>query len=463
MDPPIIFSQAFYSDGENPKYSFILVNFRFFSCLIIQVSHLAALASSVGYMDSLGLIDTIVVWGAGNWIHVLELLVFNQEQQGWRVSIGFRDIGIALWCNGEKGISRQSTNSDNDVLLRAFGNRLLRTQAKGRTLWSLNKFGYLQWLDCALSFLSLGMKTCPDAADLHCLEFITLKSTCQNCSSPVNFCTKCYRIDPTVKIPSSLDQHASRCQFCLEGFSNNPSNADFIIMNRKLSPLKYKQKFYEYFNSLKASLGSQRLSINYLLSGEEIPSKKSRYRRRDRSKIVEWGIDYSGWSEFLRTRDILGMIRKGPLVEYPTQEFGSSGLSMLRLVGESHIDLQSQNSILELADLIVNGRMPIEPIKINTNLLISRKFLDVMYETQHSKFKKVKLNVEDSLKLVRAEIERLEEVNHQMLRGSTVKDTLVSIRTDPMNLKRIRIHDDGCEQLIRLLKQLYAMGMRMIQ
>ena len=315
----------------------------------------------------------------------------------------------------------------------------------------------------ALSFLSIRMATCPDAADLHYLAFITLKSTCQNCRSPVNFCTRCYRIDPTVKIPSSLDQHPGRCQFCLEDFSNNPSNEDFIIINRKLSPLKYKQKFSEYFHSLRVSLGTQRLSINYLLSGEEIPTKKSRYRRRDRSKLVEWGIDYSGWSEFLRTRDILGMIRKGPPVEYPAQDFGSSGLSMLRLVCESHLDLQSQNSILELAELIVNGRMPFKPVKINTNLLSSRKFLDVMYDTQQSKFQKVKVIVEDSLKLVRAEIERLDESSHQRLGGSSVKDKLESIRTDPNKLKRITIHDDGCEQLIRLLKQLYSTGMRMIE
>ena len=304
---------------------------------------------------------------------------------------------------------------------------------------------------------------CLDSA--HDLEFIKLDSTCKTCGINVSFCTNCLRIQPAQVIPSSLGFQSSwSCSFCLQDLIMKPTNLDFILINKILSPLGYKRNFYSEMESLKRNLATQKISINYLLTGDrEIPTTKVKIRRRKKTRMVEFGVDYNGWIEFLRLREILELLKDGSfmLIKKQMPEFGQQDFKMLQAIYAANDGNQDFPLILDLARKISSNSIPMKPMVIKTGQLHSKQFLKVMHNLERIKYENAKREIQNRLKLVLLEIQRLEILQAGEMNNKVI-ETNQKIRRDPLDLKRVGVGLTYSQQQISLLKSLYSTGLNSI-
>ena len=299
---------------------------------------------------------------------------------------------------------------------------------------------------------------CLDAINQHNLEFLNLRSNCQKCGINITFCTHCYKVQPALVIPDSFDgDQVPNCTFCLQDLQK-PTNMDFIMMNKILSPLEYRMHFFKEFEQLKLGLETQKKSLQMLLTGDhQIQESSTRIRRRKRTKIIEWGIDYSGWLEFLRLREILEILKDGSYlgIKNDTNPFTVDDLKVLEHLLNDKMDIIS-------AARTISKPMPMVPIKIETDLALSKQFLGLMQKRQQFRYDERKMEIQQGLKLVLQEIERFEALETSRLDRKIVQDTIEMIRRDPFDLASLKENGLRNSQQLKLLKQLYSTSVNQI-
>jgi hypothetical protein len=313
---------------------------------------------------------------------------------------------------------------------------------------------------------------CPnDASGQHPLDFVNLNFKCNICSCDVTICSRCEMIQ--------MVNSTQECNQCLFTLPSTLKDDDLVLINRKSNPKQYKLELYKEFLRLKRGLNGQRLSINHLLNeslrseaggadvleqvGDVQHSKSKRVRRRGKTKIVEFGIDYSHWEQFLRLRTIILNLKNG---KYVAEEKGADSLfsptelKILKCLYRERDEHQQQ--IITIAE---EHSMQLEyklHFRFSSHLPLTAKYFDVLNKELEENLEQCQRHNQENLRLIKAEIDALKTETSTKLTTPDTMEICEFLKNNcaPLASKRYQEFQEtkrigDIEQKINLLKQLY--------